>query len=136
MNSRFDYTKYDDKANMQQAEFKREVTHLEQLIESNLKSPRAKSLAITKLEECYMWIGKAVRDDQIERNGSAEPQEDRSGPSFRLTPSTLALMVKQAAYEPYAFRSTINPDIIKYRKHPHGANGAFKRAPDMDKVIQ
>jgi hypothetical protein len=31
----------------------------------------------TKLEEAYMWIGKAVRDDQIERNGSAELLEER-----------------------------------------------------------
>jgi len=40
-----------------------------------LLSPRAKALAITKLEEVYMWIGKAIRDDQIKRNGSAELQE-------------------------------------------------------------
>jgi len=42
-----------------------------------LLSPRAKALAITKLEEVYMWIGKAIRDDQIKRNGSAELQEER-----------------------------------------------------------
>lgn len=38
---------------------------------------RAKALALTKLEECYMWIGKALRDDQIARIGSAPLQEDR-----------------------------------------------------------
>ena len=43
-----------------------------------LKSPRTVALALTKLEECYMWIGKAIRDDQIERNGSAELQEERT----------------------------------------------------------
>jgi hypothetical protein len=75
---RFDYVKYDDKANIHQAAFKDEVTHLEQLISANLHSPRAKSLALTKLEEVYMWIGKDIRDDLIERTGKAELQEERS----------------------------------------------------------
>jgi hypothetical protein len=38
---------------------------------------RSKAQAITKLEECYMWIGKAIRDDQIARSGSAPLQEER-----------------------------------------------------------
>jgi hypothetical protein len=29
---------------------------------------RAKSIILTKLEEAFMWMGKAVRDDQIERD--------------------------------------------------------------------
>jgi len=33
--------------------------------------------AIDKLEEFYMWVGKAIRDDQIKRNGSAPLQEGR-----------------------------------------------------------
>lgn len=75
--SRFDYTKYDDQANAAQAEFKTTVTELEEMIEMQIKSPRAKALAITNLEQVYMWIGKGIRDDQIERNGSAELQEER-----------------------------------------------------------
>lgn len=75
--SRFDYVKYDDKAAVQQAGFKKLVTEVEEYIEGSLFSPRAKALALTKLEECYMWIGKAIRDDQISRNGSAELQEER-----------------------------------------------------------
>ena len=75
--SRFDYVKYDELAAKQQAAFKDSVTELELCIEAGLKSPRAKALAITKLEECYMWIGKAIRDDQIARNGAAELQEER-----------------------------------------------------------
>lgn len=39
---------------------------LEELIEVNLPNSREKSLALTKLEECFMWIGKAVRSRQIE----------------------------------------------------------------------
>lgn len=74
--SRFDYVKYDEEANAQQAELKQKSQELEALIE-NLHSPRSKALALTKLEETYMWIGKAIRDDQIARNGSAQLMEDR-----------------------------------------------------------
>lgn len=74
--SRFDYVKYDGEAAIIQDNFKSGVTVLESAIEQ-LKSPRAKALAITKLEELYMWIGKAIRDDQIARNGSAELMEAR-----------------------------------------------------------
>jgi hypothetical protein len=42
-----------------------------------LKAPRYCALANTKLEEVFMYIGKAIRDDQIARNGSAELQEER-----------------------------------------------------------
>ena len=75
--SRFDYVKYDNEALLQQNAFKYQMVMLEHNIEQ-LNSPRAKALALTKLEECYMWIGKAIRDDQIARNGSAELQEERS----------------------------------------------------------
>jgi hypothetical protein len=34
-------------------------------------------VVLTKLEEAYMWIGKAIRDEQIERNSKAELQESR-----------------------------------------------------------
>lgn len=77
MPGRFDYVKYDEKAVSQQQDFKNFCQGLEGHI-NELKSPRAKSLALTKLEECYMWIGKAIRDDQIERNGSAPLQEERT----------------------------------------------------------
>lgn len=78
MANRFDYVKYDGKACLQQDEFKQSFYHLEQRVELELQSPRAKALVITKLEEAYMWIGKAIRDDQIARNGVAELQEERT----------------------------------------------------------
>lgn len=74
---RFDYVKYDNQALTAQEAFKKHAQEMEAGIELLVKSPRAKALALTKLEECYMWIGKAIRDDQIERNGSAELQEER-----------------------------------------------------------
>ena len=74
--SRFDYVKYDAQAQRQQELFKAICQGIENVLDS-LESPRPKALALTKLEECYMWIGKAIRDDQIARNGGAELQEER-----------------------------------------------------------
>ena len=44
------------------------VEDVEGFIEASLMPGRAKSLALTKLEECYMWIGKGLRDHQIAVN--------------------------------------------------------------------
>lgn len=74
--SRFDYVKYDATGEGLQAVAKVEAQRLETVIEQ-LPNGRAKALALTKLEECYMWIGKAIRDDQIARNGSAPLMEER-----------------------------------------------------------
>lgn len=75
--NRFDYVKYDEQIAESQADYKEAFIHLDSMIE-HLKPGRAKALAITKLEESYMWIGKALRDEQVERNGSAELQEQRT----------------------------------------------------------
>lgn len=92
MPSRFDYVKYDDTAVLLQDRFKKIVQELEADIgtigaESINKAPpgypsvgslaRSKAMAMTCLEEFYMWVGKAIRDDQLVRNGSAPLQEDR-----------------------------------------------------------
>lgn len=87
MASRFDYVAYDEASQADQAEAKELVSRLEAFIDSlgtdditptpRKACSRAKALALTKLEEVYMWVGKAIRDDQIERNGSAELQERR-----------------------------------------------------------
>lgn len=76
--SRFDYVKYDEKALLSQQVLKTAVEHAEQMIVNYVHSPRAKALALTKLEEVYMWCGKGVRDDQLERNAETELQEERS----------------------------------------------------------
>ncbi len=75
--SRFDYVKYDAQADVAQGQFKSAISAIEDLVEKSIKSPRAKALVLTKLEEAYMWMGKGLRDDQIARNGSAELQESR-----------------------------------------------------------
>lgn len=74
--SRFDYVKYDERAIGQQGRFKKDFENLHTAVDE-LSNGRAKSLVSTKLEEAYMWIGKAIRDEQITRNGSAELQEER-----------------------------------------------------------
>ncbi len=75
--SRFDYVAYDhDAAGIQEA-FKSAAIGVEEFIQKWTKPGRAQSLALIKLEECYMWVGKQIRDDQIARNGSAPLQEGR-----------------------------------------------------------
>lgn len=78
--NRFDYIAYDEKAKKDQELFKQKFQGLESHVESSLISPRAKALTLTALEEAYMWVGKAIRDDQIKRSNPGETaiQEERS----------------------------------------------------------
>lgn len=78
MNKRFSYIKYDEVAAENQALFKDQFEFLERNVQDNLKPGRAKALVLTKLEEAYMWVGKAIRDDQIERSGQCEELKERS----------------------------------------------------------
>lgn len=73
---RFDYVAYDAQAQAAQVEAKVKMIEVEGLI-LKLGHSRATSLAFTKLEEVYMWIGKAIRDDQVKRNQGAPLQEAR-----------------------------------------------------------
>ncbi len=75
--SRFDYVKYDEEAVALQGKFKDMFERLDKAVETGLSRGRASALAVTKLEEAYAWIGKAIRDDQIERSGAAQLQEER-----------------------------------------------------------
>lgn len=73
----FDYVQYDYKAQELQNAAKEAVQKVHTLVEA-LPPGRYRSLAITSLEEAYCWIGKAIRDNQIQRNGSAPLQEARN----------------------------------------------------------
>lgn len=77
MSNRFDYVKYDSEAFRKQETFKNMMLLLENAVEELLPNGRAKSLVHTKLEEAYMWIGKAIRDEQVEKR-KAELEEGRS----------------------------------------------------------
>lgn len=75
--SRFDYVKYNETAQKLQEAFKEQFVTLADAVEA-LEDGRAKSLVLTKLEEAYMWIGKAIRDQQIKNCGDDTPQEERT----------------------------------------------------------
>lgn len=77
MSGRFDYVRYDSESLQKQVAAKAICTTLEEFIDQKLPDSRAKSLALTKLEEVYMWIGKAIRDEQVEKR-DAELQEGRN----------------------------------------------------------
>ena len=65
--SRFNYVEYDETSMELSAHAKSLCEMLEQHIE-RISHGRAKSLALTSLEECFMWIGKAIRDEQAGRS--------------------------------------------------------------------
>jgi uncharacterized beta-barrel protein YwiB (DUF1934 family) len=71
--SSFDYIKYDEQSAANQSVLKQKCEDLEFDIKL-LMDGLAKETAMIKLEECYMWIGKAIRDGQIERNLEFEQQ--------------------------------------------------------------
>jgi len=76
-NSRFSYVKYDEQAQRQQEDMKAAFEAVEKLV-SQLKPGRAQSLVLTYLEIAYMWTGKAIRDEQIARDGSVIHAPERS----------------------------------------------------------
>ena len=79
--SRFDYVQYDKSHTEVQLDFKKRMIELEGCIKrlaEGLPDDRPTNLALDKLEECYMWIGKAVRDDQVAMNGDAKDQPHRT----------------------------------------------------------
>lgn len=74
---RFDYVRYDAKAQAAQDKLKVLAIQMESAIEETLDHTRERSLALTHLEETYVWIGKAIKVEQVKRNGSAPLQEER-----------------------------------------------------------
>lgn len=64
MTNRFDYIEYNERSQKLSDERKRVSQDYETLIEE-LPNSREKSIALTKLEECFMWVGKAIRNIQV-----------------------------------------------------------------------
>jgi len=62
--SRFDHVDYDPAHVEMQQEAKQLCLDLESFIDQMVPG-RSKSLSLTALEESYMWIGKGIRDDQV-----------------------------------------------------------------------
>ncbi len=71
MSFTFSYIQYDKEAKDNQEILKAMFEAIENHVQNNLIPGRAKALVMTKLEEAYMWTGKAIRDDQIERHAKA-----------------------------------------------------------------
>jgi hypothetical protein len=73
--SRYDYVKYDDHSIALSADYKKRFEELEAALNLDLSSNtasiartgRSLSVAMTKLEEAFMWVGKAIRDKQFDR---------------------------------------------------------------------
>ncbi len=76
VSTRFNYVRYNEKSAAVQAGFKVACEGLEEAVAA-LGTGRAQSLALTALEEFYMWVGKAIRDEQVRRE-PAIPQEERT----------------------------------------------------------
>lgn len=74
---RFDYIAYDELAQEKQARCKAACIQLEAAILA-IGAGREVALALSNLEHTYARCGRAIRDDQIERNGEAKLQEGRS----------------------------------------------------------
>ncbi len=68
MTTRLDYVKWDEISETKQQIAKKMFQQLESFIDAGFGSSREKSLAITKLEESWMWIGKSIKVDQEKRN--------------------------------------------------------------------
>lgn len=60
------YVEQDDEAKKHQQEFDETYNHVEELARALAITP-ARQLLFEKLEECFMWAGKAIRDDQVYR---------------------------------------------------------------------
>lgn len=75
--SRYDFVKYDEHAAKLSGDYKQRFQQLEAALNLDLSTGGGRSLAtaMTKLEEAFMWVGKAIRDNQIARNGSAPLEE-------------------------------------------------------------
>lgn len=81
MSGRFNYVRYDEQSAKQQEQAKALCEQMEAFIESlkvTSNGSRPISLALTALEETYMWIGKAIRDNQVERGSMAEHISERT----------------------------------------------------------
>ena len=64
MNDRFDYVEFDASSQNASDDLRQRFQKIEELI-VGLGPGRSVALALTHLEECYMWVGKSIRDAQL-----------------------------------------------------------------------
>jgi len=68
MATRLDYVKWDEISEKNQQIVKQYYLLIESFVSDTFKDSREKSLVLTKLEESWMWVGKAIKVDQEKRN--------------------------------------------------------------------
>lgn len=76
MSERFKYIRYDQESIDKSEEIKKICELLEEKIDG-LGKGRAGATALTKLEECFMWVGKQIRDNQVVRGIQTEHKPER-----------------------------------------------------------
>lgn len=77
----FDNIEYDEQSNLSRQMIKAKMENLLDFMDRKLIESRAKSIVKSKLEEAFMWAGKAIRDDQIVRykkNGQGQISGNQS----------------------------------------------------------
>jgi len=72
----FAYVRYNEANVKCQGQFKVAFEMLEKSV-WELPAGRARSLVMTKLEEAYMWVGKAIRDQQVASDLNTSEQPER-----------------------------------------------------------
>lgn len=75
---RFSYVRYDSYSAEKQEKFKKVFEELEEMALNLLPDSRPRSLFLTALEEAYMWTGKSIRDEQINRGVQPEHVPERT----------------------------------------------------------
>lgn len=82
---RFDYVKFDENTVAVSEVFKDCYSTMTDLLEqielvdkAGPSAHRAKAVALTKLEESFMWVGKMLRDNQVAMNGPSDHLPERS----------------------------------------------------------
>lgn len=66
----FDYVAFDEQRTEKIKRIKAKFEEIEALCIEELIPGRHRSLVGTKLEEAYMWCGKAIRDEQVATNNA------------------------------------------------------------------
>jgi hypothetical protein len=64
--------KYDEKSAKVNETIKARFEEAYEALREHLGASREKSLALTKLEESFMWVGKAIKHDQLLREDGQE----------------------------------------------------------------
>jgi hypothetical protein len=76
---RFDYVNFSESSMTASNEMRDLMTRLERAISDRLpQDARSTSLALTKLEEAWMWIGKSIRDQQESSTSSSSSSTTRN----------------------------------------------------------